>query len=130
MSRVTGENGSAKESEARAGLGHGKRESCSGAGVVGVDTAWRCPKRMRGSAWCGGGSKEDGSISNSKFSALQSSLQDVCSFDDLHQRMKLYLSLGSCKEIFSVMTHVTKVRFLYLKLVVCSMKVSYACYLS
>ncbi|KAE9461705.1 hypothetical protein C3L33_06407, partial [Rhododendron williamsianum] len=108
VSRVTGENGSAKESEARAGLGHGKRESCSGAGVVGVDTAWRCPKRMRGSAWCGGGSKEDGSISNSKFLALQSSLQDVCSFDDLHQRMKLYLSLGSCKEIFSVMTHVTK----------------------
>ncbi|XP_058197732.1 uncharacterized protein LOC131313441 isoform X2 [Rhododendron vialii] len=108
VSRVTGENGSAKELEARAGLGHGKRESCSGAGVVGVDTAWRCPKRMRGSAWCGGGSKEDGSISNSKFSALQSSLQDVCSFDDLHQRMKLYLSLGSCKEIFSVMTHVTK----------------------
>ncbi|KAG5516511.1 hypothetical protein RHGRI_037278 [Rhododendron griersonianum] len=108
VSRVTGEIGSAKESEARAGLGHGKRESCSGAGVVGVDTAWRCPKRMRGSAWCGGGSKEDSSISNSKFLALQSSLQDVCSFDDLHQRMKLYLSLGSCKEIFSVITHVTK----------------------
>lgn len=132
---MTGENANSKETEVRRGLGHGKRESCSGTGVVGVDRTWRCPKRMRGSAWSGG-EKEDGSISNSKFLALQSSLQDVCSFDDLHQRMKLYLSLCSCKEIFSVMTQVAKVRvwiydsrssfrFHVVVLYFCIMRVSY-----
>ncbi|KAK9267758.1 hypothetical protein L1049_010192 [Liquidambar formosana] len=42
------------------------------------------------------------------FSALRCSLQEVCSFDDLKQRMRVYLSLASCKEIFNVMTQVTK----------------------
>lgn len=48
-------------------------------------------------------------ISSSKYSALRSSLNEVCSFDDLKQRMQIYLSLGNCKEIFTVMTQVVKV---------------------
>ncbi|KAM7525225.1 hypothetical protein LguiA_015127 [Lonicera macranthoides] len=44
----------------------------------------------------------------SGFGALQSSLREVCSFDDLKERMRVYLSLGSCKEIFNAMSQVTK----------------------
>ncbi|XP_057512986.1 uncharacterized protein LOC130795050 isoform X2 [Actinidia eriantha] len=107
VSKMTGEGDSVgsdlrRESGAGSGVG-GKRES-TGSGV-GVYAAWRCPKRIRDSSW----RKEDANVFvNSKFLALGSSLKDVCSFDDLHQRMKLYLSSGSCKEIFNVMTQVTK----------------------
>ncbi|XP_057719567.1 uncharacterized protein LOC130933991 [Arachis stenosperma] len=47
-------------------------------------------------------------VQNLVFSSLSDSLKDVCSFEDLKQRMRVYLSLGSCKEIFDVMSLVTK----------------------
>ncbi|KAJ7967674.1 Abnormal spindle-like microcephaly-associated protein-like [Quillaja saponaria] len=89
----------------------GKRDGCVGA-VIGTDLAWRIPKRQRNLWWRNEGShdKENGGIEfpNSMFSYLRTSLEDVCSFDDLKQRMGVYLSSGSCKEIFKVMNQVTK----------------------
>ncbi|XP_021293893.1 abnormal spindle-like microcephaly-associated protein homolog isoform X2 [Herrania umbratica] len=77
--------------------------------VVRVDSAWRSPKRMRELWWRGEESENVAAdISGSKYSALRFSLKEVCSFDDLKQRMRIYLSLGSCKEIFNVMTQVVK----------------------
>ncbi|XP_004507698.1 uncharacterized protein [Cicer arietinum] len=77
---------------------------------VGVDSAWRTPKRQRKLCLSRVG-KENASaaeLHNSSFSRLKDSLKDVCSFDDLKQRMSVYLSLGICDDIFQVMTHVTK----------------------
>ncbi|KFK28761.1 hypothetical protein AALP_AA7G043400 [Arabis alpina] len=74
---------------------------------VGVDTMWRSPKRFRDLGWCGENRSEIGTGSF-KYSTLKESLRDVCSFDDLKQRMQFHLSLGSCKEIFDVMNRVAK----------------------
>ncbi|GMP75454.1 hypothetical protein CsSME_00032538 [Camellia sinensis var. sinensis] len=103
---MTGQYGF-EESDVKLVSGNGKRASSRGGGV-GVDTPWRCPKRQRDSGWRGVAREESTVFLNSKLLALQSSLRDVCSFDDLKERMKVYLSLGSCKEIFNVMTQVTK----------------------
>ncbi|KAK9939025.1 hypothetical protein M0R45_015734 [Rubus argutus] len=69
--------------------GKGKRDSGSGIEVR-VDAAWRDPKRQRDS-------ESAVAFSSSKYLKLQSSLKLLCSFDDLTQRMRLYMSLGSCK---------------------------------
>ncbi|TXG47059.1 hypothetical protein EZV62_026353 [Acer yangbiense] len=45
---------------------------------------------------------------DSKYLKLNNSLKDVCSFYDLKQRMRVYLSLTCCKEICDVMTQITK----------------------
>ena len=67
---------------------------------------------MRELSWMGNESENEAAdISSSKYLTLRSSLKEVCSFDDLKQRMRIYLSMGSCKEIFNVMTQVVKVRF-------------------
>lgn len=77
---------------------------------VGTDTSWRSPKRQRDGSWRASAIAYDdeSDFASSTFSSLRSSLQEVCSFDDLKQRMRLYFSLGSCKEIFSVMSQVAK----------------------
>ncbi|XP_050371617.1 uncharacterized protein LOC126789497 [Argentina anserina] len=85
----------------------GKRDSGSGVEVR-VDAAWRDPKRCRHSSWRGGDSESAAGFSSSKYSKLQSSLKLVCSFDDLIQRMRFYLSLGSCREVFDSMIQVSK----------------------
>jgi len=95
-------------------LGKGKRDSGEALGnskSVGVDTMWRSPKRLRNLGWCGEKKRSeiDSSLTGSKYSTLRESLRDVCSLDDLKQRMQFHLSLGSCKEIFDVMTRVSKV---------------------
>ncbi|KAE7995452.1 hypothetical protein FH972_000241 [Carpinus fangiana] len=84
----------------------GKRDSGPWIGV-GVDAAWRSPKRQRDSMWRAA-EKNVAEFPNSMFVSLRRSLKDVCSFDDLKQRMRVYLSLGSCKEIFQVMSQVAK----------------------
>ncbi|CAB79137.1 putative protein [Arabidopsis thaliana] len=94
-------------------LGKGKRDSGEALGnskSVGVDTMWRSPKRLRNLGWCGEKKRSeiDSSLTGSKYSTLRESLRDVCSLDDLKQRMQFHLSLGSCKEIFDVMTRVSK----------------------
>ncbi|KAL5773413.1 hypothetical protein ACOSP7_013002 [Xanthoceras sorbifolium] len=85
-------------------VGKGKRE---GGEVV----TWRSPKRQRDMWWRGGGNdiiENEAGFLDSKYQKLRNSLNDVCSFDDLKQRMRVYLSLGCCKEIFDLMSHVTK----------------------
>ncbi|XP_056159871.1 uncharacterized protein LOC115677950 isoform X1 [Syzygium oleosum] len=87
----------------------GKRGSWPKVGV-GFDPAVPSPKRMRDLRWRneedGGGISEG--FSNLKFDRLRDSLEHVCSFDDLKERMLVYLNLACCKEIFKVMTQVTK----------------------
>ena len=103
------ENGSAVGS-----VGNAKRDSCEAlrsGKSVGVDTMWRSPKKSRTLGWSG---EKGSSLSGSKYSTLRESLKEVCSLDDLKQRMQFHLSLGSCKEIFDVMTRVTKVRVSFL----------------
>ncbi|RDX88651.1 Abnormal spindle-like microcephaly-associated protein-like, partial [Mucuna pruriens] len=80
---------------------NGKRDGAPGTSVVAVDSTWRTPKRQRKTC----SAKE---LPDSSFSHLRDSLKDVCSFDDLKQRMKVYLSLAACKEIFQEMNRVTK----------------------
>ncbi|TXG47055.1 hypothetical protein EZV62_026349 [Acer yangbiense] len=85
-------------------IGKGKRE---GGEVV----TWRSPKRQRDMWWRG---SENETVENevgfldSKYLKLNNSLKNVCSFYDLKQRMRVYLSLTCCKEICDVMTQVTK----------------------
>lgn len=96
--------------EKEAVVNNGKRESLQGR-AVGVDGPWRGPKRQRDLLWRGEGNGESAKngFPNSMFSGLRASLQEICSFDDLKERMRMYLSLGGCKEIFQAMTQVTKV---------------------
>lgn len=99
--------------------GKGKRDSGCGVGI-GVDAAatWQRPKRRRDLLW----RKEvDDAVEfpSSMFASLRSSLKDVCSFDDLKERMRAYLSLGCCKDVFKAMTHVTKVCSLFFFFLVC-----------
>ncbi|KAK4360953.1 hypothetical protein RND71_019905 [Anisodus tanguticus] len=85
---------------------NGKRESGPGY-TVGVDVLWRGPKRQKHLL----SNFEEGEtavFSDSMFSGLRGSLMEICSFDDLKERMSGYLSLGSCKEVFVTMTQVTK----------------------
>ncbi|KAK3188355.1 hypothetical protein Dsin_027916 [Dipteronia sinensis] len=85
-------------------IGKGKRE---GGEVV----TWRSPKRQRDNWWRGGGNEiieNEAGFLDSKYLKLNNSLKDVCSFYDLKQRMRVYLSLTCCKEIFDVMSQVTK----------------------
>ncbi|KAG8482084.1 hypothetical protein CXB51_027074 [Gossypium anomalum] len=82
---------------------------CNESNVVRVDSAWRSPKRMRELWWRGEESENVvADVSSLKYSSLRSSLKEVCSFDELKQRMQVYLSLVSCKEVFNVMTQVAK----------------------
>ncbi|CAM8918445.1 unnamed protein product [Rhodiola kirilowii] len=91
-------------------LGNGKRNSLEGGGGVGVgvDEKWRNPKRYRDSEWSSANLNGGEMMNGKTFLPLRDSLKEVCSFDDLLQRMRLYLSLDSCMEIFNVMTKVTK----------------------
>ncbi|AES92611.2 putative abnormal spindle-like microcephaly-associated protein [Medicago truncatula] len=91
----------------------GKRDNVPG-NSFGVDSTWRTPKRQRKTTMTTSSSrfgKENVSavdMQNSSFSRLKDSLKDVCSFDDFKQRMSVYLSLGTCEDIFHVMNQVTK----------------------
>ncbi|KAF5742181.1 abnormal spindle-like microcephaly-associated protein [Tripterygium wilfordii] len=90
-------------------VGKGKREGGLGGELeVGVDVAWRNPKRQRDLTWRGDDAGSREGFSNSIYLPLKNSLKDVCSFDDLTERMQVYLSLRSCKEILDVMTRVAK----------------------
>ncbi|KAB2007240.1 hypothetical protein ES319_D10G014700v1 [Gossypium barbadense] len=82
---------------------------CNESNVVRVDSAWRSPKRMRELWWRGEESENVvADVSSLKYSSLRSSLKEVCSFDELKQRMQVYLSLVSCKEVFNIMTQAAK----------------------
>ncbi|KAG9454074.1 hypothetical protein H6P81_006978 [Aristolochia fimbriata] len=80
----------------------GKREKLDGEGVR-IGATWRSPKRPRDSSWRGQGV---GDVSG--FSSLQVSLEEVCSLEDLKERMGAYLSSKSQAEVLTVMNQVTK----------------------
>lgn len=48
-------------------------------------------------------------LSSSMFVKLRDSLKEICSLDDLTQRMRAYLSFDRCKEIFTAMNQAAKV---------------------
>ncbi|CAH9141785.1 unnamed protein product [Cuscuta epithymum] len=106
VSRFTGGLERFDECEAEVVL-NGKRESrpvC----MVGDAEPWRDPKRQRNILPKDTGNDEIRGFQSSMFPGLKASLLDVCSFDDLKDRMRNYLSLGSCKEIFCIMTQLAK----------------------
>lgn len=122
LSVTGGGNGSCIDVQAK-----GKRDGCPGIGVR-VDAAWRSPKRQRDLSWqdVDAGMDTVVGLSTSMYSSLRSSLKEVCSLDDLKQRMQVYLSLRSCKEVFDTMTQVAKVwstilwrEFMYFHISVC-----------
>ncbi|XP_074307521.1 uncharacterized protein LOC141642588 [Silene latifolia] len=79
-----------------------KRESVAAVG-------WRLPKRSKEGEDNVVGVVNEGDVFGSKkFAYLRNSLKEVCSLDDLLERMRGYLSFDSCKEVFNVMTHVVK----------------------
>ncbi|KAL8192555.1 hypothetical protein R6Q57_027740 [Mikania cordata] len=104
VSRFTGEDSSDVSSDA-VFLG-AKRDSVSHGGVD-IDRQWRGPKRRKDILWVHKG-KIGNKFSSSMYSRLQASLGDVCSLDDMKERMAVYLNQSSCHEILDVMTHVTK----------------------
>ncbi|XP_042521134.1 abnormal spindle-like microcephaly-associated protein homolog isoform X2 [Macadamia integrifolia] len=101
-------NGADRLENARAVLANGKRDSWPGV-EVGVEGAWRTPKRQKDNSWQPADICDVvPSWSLSEFSSLEVSLREVCSFEDLTQRMRAHLSSESCKEVFSVMSQVAK----------------------
>ncbi|GAB2231563.1 hypothetical protein Drorol1_Dr00010571 [Drosera rotundifolia] len=62
---------------------------------------WRVPKKRKEE----GGTMEGGERG---LEGLRDSLRDVCSFEDLRGRMRGFLSLDCCKEVFGVMSRVVK----------------------
>nr|GEX39888.1 abnormal spindle-like microcephaly-associated protein homolog [Tanacetum cinerariifolium] len=105
ISRFTGED--SPDGSSKVFLG-GKRDS-TGHGGVEVDREWRGPKRRKDELWVHKGEVEN-KFSSTMYSRLKVSLGDICSLDDMKERMATYLSLTTCKEILDVMTHVTKVK--------------------
>ncbi|XP_043688787.1 abnormal spindle-like microcephaly-associated protein homolog isoform X2 [Telopea speciosissima] len=105
---ITALNGADRLENARTVFANGKRDSWPGV-EVGVDGAWRIPKRQRDNSWQTVHLDDaEPSWSLPAFSSLEVSLREVCSFEDLTQRMRAYLSSGSCKEVLSVMSQVAK----------------------
>ncbi|MQM17742.1 hypothetical protein Taro_050718 [Colocasia esculenta] len=90
------------------GSGCGKRSSLEGGGNLGVEGAWRWPKRQRGGSCQNAEAMVAPSTSTSSFSSLQVSLKDICSIEDLKERMSAHLSERSCQEVLSIMSQVTK----------------------
>ncbi|KAM3285377.1 abnormal spindle-like microcephaly-associated protein [Capsicum chacoense] len=103
---VTKFTGGFERSSSSCVVENGKRESGPGH-TVGVDVLWRGPKRQKHSL-SNFKDEETTVFSDYMFSGLKASLMDICSFDDLKERMSAYLSLGSCKEVFVTMTQLTK----------------------
>ncbi|KAL9236623.1 hypothetical protein vseg_011267 [Gypsophila vaccaria] len=87
--------------EAKAVKGKGKRESVCGGGG-------RLPKRMREVEEVVVVVNDVDFSRSKKFVCLRNSLKEVCSLDDLVLRMRGYLSLDCCVEVFNVMIHVVK----------------------
>lgn len=67
---------------------------------------WRSPKRQRS---CDDVARASALPTPRRFLALEKSLCDVCSFQDMEERMLGYMSERSCDEVFSMMSHVCKV---------------------
>ncbi|KAL5972677.1 hypothetical protein ACLOJK_039482 [Asimina triloba] len=90
----------------------GKRDSLEGRRIA-IDRPWRSPKRQRS---CSSSSavgtnnavSSPSPASTEVFLPLETSLNNVCSFEDLKERMKICLSVNSQNEVLSTMAQVTK----------------------
>ncbi|KAI4368223.1 hypothetical protein MLD38_016804 [Melastoma candidum] len=85
--------------------------------LVGFDFCWRCPKRRKsenseesgvGRGLGGVAGSFSGLSGSARFGRLKSSLNEICSLEDLEERMRGYVSLRTCEEVFEVMMLVTK----------------------
>ncbi|XP_020095466.1 abnormal spindle-like microcephaly-associated protein homolog isoform X2 [Ananas comosus] len=85
----------------------GKRQSLDAEREMGVGGHWRSPKRRRDRLWKCGGEEKKG-FSFGMVASLKVSLQDVCSFDDLKERMEGYISREGCDEVLLMMYQVCK----------------------
>lgn len=93
------------------GVSNGKRESFDGDAVRGFGAGgrWRSPKRQRDCTWLGTSGDDVAQKASVMLSSLRSSLKEVCSLEDLMERMELYMSQKSCKEVLIMMSQVCKV---------------------
>ncbi|KAK3039718.1 LOW QUALITY PROTEIN: hypothetical protein RJ639_027059, partial [Escallonia herrerae] len=90
------------------GFGEWEEGELGGGWGGGGGGGWRIPKRRRDLWWREVEGSETVALGELSFPPLESSLKDVCGFEDLKERMRVYLTLGCCEEVFSVMTHVVK----------------------
>ncbi|XP_042413088.1 abnormal spindle-like microcephaly-associated protein homolog isoform X1 [Zingiber officinale] len=91
-------------------VSNGKRESFDGDDVRGFGAGgrWRSPKRQRDCSWRGTSGDDVERKASVMVSSLKSSLKEVCSLEDLMERMELYMSQKSCKEVLIMMSQVCK----------------------
>nr|GEX44236.1 abnormal spindle-like microcephaly-associated protein homolog [Tanacetum cinerariifolium] len=85
----------------------GEKRDSTGHGGVELDREWRGPKHRKDELWIHKNELEN-KFSSTMYSRLKVSLGDICSLDDMKERMATYLSLTTCKVILDLMTHVTK----------------------
>nr|GEY65613.1 abnormal spindle-like microcephaly-associated protein homolog [Tanacetum cinerariifolium] len=85
----------------------GEKRDGTGHGGVELDREWRGPKRRKDELWIHKNELEN-KFSSTMYSRLKVSLGNICSLDDMKERMATYLGLTTCKVILDLMTHVTK----------------------
>ncbi|XP_072951078.1 uncharacterized protein [Typha angustifolia] len=82
-------------------VSRGKRESLEGEREMGVGGQWRGPKRRRDGV-------EKGRLSSAMYAYLEVSLKDVCSLEDVKERMERYMSREGCRDVLLMMYQVCK----------------------
>ncbi|KAJ0966148.1 hypothetical protein J5N97_027286 [Dioscorea zingiberensis] len=89
-------------------LGPNRKRESLGGGVDGMEVGgrrWRSPKRQRS---CDDVVSASVLPTHRRFLTLERSLRDVCSFEDMEERMLGYMSEKSCDEVLSMMSQVCK----------------------
>nr|CAB3454455.1 unnamed protein product [Digitaria exilis] len=80
----------------------GKRDALDGERARGA----RSPKRRRGGGDRGGERRKE--MTPAMVAALRDSLREVCSLDDVTERMEMYMSKDACEEVLVMMTQICK----------------------
>ncbi|CAL9122642.1 unnamed protein product [Musa textilis] len=86
---------------------NGKRESLDGG--AGLGGRWWSPKRSRDCSLRGTSDDDALRRESAMFSSLKVSLKDVCSLEDMRERMEHFMSKKSCREVLFMMSQVCKV---------------------
>ena len=81
----------------------GERDALGGDRARGV----RSPKRRRGGGDRGGEKRKE--MTPAMIAALRDSLREVCSLDDVTERMGRYMSKSACEEVLVMIFHICKV---------------------
>ncbi|URE09426.1 CH [Musa troglodytarum] len=85
---------------------NGKRESLDGG--AGLGGRWWSPKRSRDCSLRGTSDDDALRRESAMFSSLKVSLKDVCSLEDMRERMEHFMSKKSCREVLFMMSQVCK----------------------